>query len=249
MRIFMITTLLLVLTACSNPKDIVFGPEPLKEMAEKGDQFKKLPEEDRVLLAAYLATLELGKVFNADTKPVTGRTVGEVLVDAKAWKQKIQAQEAKEKARQAEADALAKKIQAERQAVADKISQSALVAIVGTRLLPVDWDQDRYSPMLAINYAITNKSAKTIKQIKGSVTFTDLTGDEIGVLWADIDKTILPGKTIETDTGRGFKLNEFMNEDKERIAGRKFSDMKAVFTPESIAFDDGEVIKAPELQE
>ncbi len=129
------------------------------------------------------------------------------------------------------------------------LNSKKVVAIVGTRLLPVDWDQDRYSPMLAINYAITNKSAKTIKQIKGSVTFTDLTGDEIGVLWADIDKTIPPGKTIETDTGRGFKLNEFMNEDKERIAGRKFSDMKAVFTPESIAFDDGEVIKAPDLQE
>lgn len=249
MRLFAIATLLLVLTACSNPKDIVFGPEPLKEMAEKGDQFKKLPEEDRVLLAAYLGTLEIGKVFNADTKPVTGRTVGEVLVDAKAWKQKILDQEAKEKARQAEADALAKKIQAERQAIADKISQSALVAIVGTRLLPVDYDVNRYSPMLAINYAITNKSAKTIKQIKGSVTFTDLTGDEIGVLWADIDKTIPPGKTIETDTGRGFELNQFMNEDKERIAGRKFSDMKAVFTPESIAFDDGQVIKAPDLQE
>lgn len=77
--------LLLILTACNNPKDIVFGPDPLKQIAEQGDQFKKLPEEDRELLVKFLALHQLGSALGADVKPVTGRTVGEVLVDVKAW--------------------------------------------------------------------------------------------------------------------------------------------------------------------
>lgn len=249
MRALIITLLLLTITSCSDPKDIVLGPEPLKQMAEQGDEFRKLSEEDRVLLAGYLGMMELGKAFNVEVKPIAGRTVREVLVDAREWQKKVKDNAAKEKAQEAEAAALAKKIQAEREAIAETIRKSALVAVVGTKLLPVNYDADRFSPMLVINYAVTNKSAKTIKQIKGSVDFTDLTGDKVGMLWVDIDKTIEPGQTIQTDTGRGFELNEFMNKDKERIAGRKFSDMKAIFVPEAIAFSDGEVIKAPELTE
>lgn len=37
----------------------------------------------------------------------------------------------------------------------------------------------------------------------------------------------------------------FLNHDVERIAGREFSSMTAAFVPESIAFDGGEVLKAP----
>ena len=41
---------------CSKPQDIVFGPEPLKQIAEQGDQFKKLPEEERALLVPESVT-------------------------------------------------------------------------------------------------------------------------------------------------------------------------------------------------
>ena len=249
MRALLISLFILTLTACSNPKDIVFGPEPRKEMAEKGDEFKKLPEEDRVTLAAYLASVELGKVFKADVKPVTGRTVGEVLVDAKAWKEELKARELAQKAEQQKAEQLALKVEAERKAIADQIAKSAVVAVIGSKRLPENYDVGRYSEMLVITYAVQNKSNQAIRQIKGFVTFTDLTGDEIGVVYANIDQTIPPGKTIQTDTGRGLKLNQFMNEDKERIAGRKFSDMKATFEAQSIAFSDGTVIKAPDATE
>jgi hypothetical protein len=38
-----------------------------------------------------------------------------------------------------------------------------------------------------------------------------------------------------------------MNGNIEKIAGREFSSMKATFEPESIAFADGEVLKAPDM--
>ena len=238
---------MLAIARRSNPKDIVFGPEPLKQIAEQGDQFKKLSEEDRALLVGYLTITEMGKAFGADVKPATGRTVGEVLVDAKTWKEKIKAAEAEEKKKEAEAEALKNKVLAERKAIADKISTSVVVAIIDKTVLPENYEAGRYSEMLSLKYAIENKSDKTIRQLKGRVTFKDATGDEIGWLPVDIDEPVKPGQTLKTTTGRGWKINQFMNGEIEKIAGREFSSMKATFEPESIAFEGGEILKAPDL--
>ncbi|UIN23510.1 hypothetical protein [Herbaspirillum frisingense] len=235
------------LSACSKPQDIVFGPEPLKQIAEQGDQFKKLPEEDRTLLVSYLGLAEIGKAFGADIKPATGRTVGEVLVDARAWRERVKAAEAEKAKREAEAAELRQRVLAERKAVAERIAASALVAVTDKSVLPKNYDIGRYSPMLTITYAVENRSDKTIRQIKGAVTFKDASGDTIGTLYADIDEPVKPGQTLRTNTGRGWKLNEFMNEAKEKIAGRDSNSMTATFEASSIAFEGGEVIKAPEL--
>jgi hypothetical protein len=242
-----VAAIVLVASACSKPQDIVFGPEPLKQMADQGEQFKKLPEEDRTLLVAYLGLTPLGKVFGADIKPATGRTVGEVLVDARAWREQMKVAELEAKKREAEAEALKAKILAERKVIAERIASSVVVAIVGTRVLPKNYDIGRYSAMLSVSYAIENKSDKGIRQLKGRVTFKDATGDKIGWLPVDFDEPVGAGKTLRTDTGRGWKLNEFRNGEIEKIASREFSSMTAVFEPESIAFEGGEILKAPEI--
>jgi len=247
MRKLMVIFAVALFAGCSNPKDIVFGPEPLKQIAEQGDQFKKLSEEDRALLVGYLTITEMGKAFGADVKPATGRTVGEVLVDAKAWKEKMKAAEAEEKKKEAEVEALRNKVLAERKAIADKISTSVVVAIIDKTVLPENFEVGLYSEMLSLKYAIENKSDKTIRQLKGRVTFKDAIGDEIGWLSVDIDEPVKSGQTLKTTTGRGWKINPFMNGEIEKIAGREFSSMKATFEPESIAFEDGEVLKAPDL--
>lgn len=236
-----------LLCACSDPKDIVLGPDPLTQMAEQGDRFKKLPGEDRALLVAYIGMTEIAKGFNTDIKPVTGKTVAEVLTDARAWKAKVEAARVEAEKKKQEQEALRQKVLAERAKIVEKISESALVAVVAMRVLPKDYEVNRYSEMLTITYAVENKSSKTVRQIKGAVIFRDATGDEIGSLPVDIDEPIRPGQTLKTDTGRGWKLNQFMNGDIEKIAGREFSSMSAVFEPSSIAFDDGEVLKSPDL--
>jgi hypothetical protein len=247
MRIFIIVLMLGFIAGCSNPKDIVFGPEPFKQIAEQGDQFKKLSEEDRLLLVGYLTITEMGKAFGANVTPATGRTVGEVLVDAKVWKEKMRASEAEAKKREAEAEALKNKVLAERKVVADKILNSVVVAIIDKTVLPVNYDAGRFNEMLSIKYAVANKSNKTIRQLKGRVTFNDATGDQIGWLPVDIDEPVKAGQTLKTTTGRGWKINQFMNGEIEKIAGREFSAMKATFEPESIAFEGGEVLKSPDL--
>jgi hypothetical protein len=248
MRAFAVAALLITaLAACSKPTDIVLGPEPLKQLADQGDQFKKLPEQDRVLLAEYLAANAVGQALNRkDALQVTGRTVGEVLRDAHVWKAKIAAEEAEQKKRDAEAAALKAKVDAERKAIADRISQAVTVAIVDKRVLPKDFDAGRYEAMVLITVAIENKSDQTIKQLKGKARFSDATGDEIGWLPVDVDAAIAPHKTLRTDMGHGWTLNSFRNGAIENIAARDFKLMKTSFEPEAIAFESGEVLRAPE---
>ena len=246
MRYVLVSLILITMVGCNRPQDIVLGPEPLKQLAEQGDKFKSMPEEDRMLLASYLTLSEMGKAFGADVKPTAGRTVGEVLVDAKAWKEKVKLAEIETKKTEAAADALKAKVLAERKVIADKISKSAVVAVIAKNVLPKNYEAGRFNELLVLTFAIENKSDKTIKQLKGFVTFKDATGDTVGIVWIDIDQSIKPGQTLKTDTGSGWKLNPFENGDNEKIAGREFDSMTSSFEPDSIAYEGGEVLKAPD---
>jgi len=247
-RLIAIFVIVLFVAGCSNPKDIVFGPEPLKQIAEQGEQFKKLSEEDRMLLVGYLTISEMGRIFGSDVKPATGRTVGEVLADARIWKEKMKVAEAEKIKREKETEALKAKVLAARKVVSDKISSSVVVAVIDKTVLSENFDAGRYSKMLSLKYAIENKSDKAIRQLKGLVVFKDATGDMVGSLPVNFDQTIGARKSLTTTTGRGWQLNPFMNGEIEKIAGREFSSMKVTFEPESIAFADGEVLKAPDLE-
>jgi hypothetical protein len=247
MKKIALLTSVLIIGGCSNPKDIVLGPEPLKQLSEQGDQIKKLPEEERTLLAAYLGANALGNLFGGQAKPVAGMTIGEVLVDAQAWKRKIQAEKVEAEKKEAEAEALKAKIIAERKVIADKISSSAVVAIVDKVVLPKNFEVGRFNELLTLKYAIENKADKAIRQIKGTVIFKDATGDQIGRLYVDIDEPVAAGKILKTSTNSGWKINPFLNNDIEKIASTEFSSMTAVFEPDAIAFEGGEVIKAPDL--
>ena len=247
-RLLAVLVIVLFVAGCSNPNDIVFGPEPLKQIAEQGEQFKKLPEEDRMLLVGYLTISEMGKIFGGDVKPATGRTVGEVLADARIWKEKMKVAEAEKVKQEKEAELLKAKVLAERKVISDTISSSVVVAVIDKTVLPKNYDVGRYSELLSVKYAVENKSDKTILQLKGRVVFRDATGDMVGTLHVDFDEPIGARESLTTTTGSGWRINRFMNGDIEKIAGREFSSMKVTFEPESIAFADGEVLKAPDLE-
>jgi hypothetical protein len=202
-RLALVLALIVTLAGCSKPTDIVFGPDPLKQIAEQGDRFKKLSEDDRSLLVAYLTVSAMGKAFGAEIKPATGRTVGEVLVDARAWREKVRAAEAGAKQREAAEAALKVIVVAERKAIADKIAESVIVAITDKKVLPKDLNAGRFNDLLVLHYAIENKSDKPIRQLKGQVVFLDATGDKVGDLPVDIDERVAPGKKLKTTTGRG----------------------------------------------
>lgn len=241
MKKVLIALFLAALAGCNSPNDIVLGPEPLKQMADQGDKFKSMSQEDRTLLAGYLT---INAFAQSPDKPITGRTVGEVMVDARAWRDRMKAAEVESKKREAEAAVLKAKVEAERKVIAAKIAGMVTVAVVDKKVLPKSYDAMRFDELLMLLYAVENKSGKVIRQIKGTVEIFDATGDKVGDLPIELSLKLAPEATIKTDTGRGWKVNPFSRGDIEKIAEIEFSSMSAKFTAESIAFDDGEVIKA-----
>ena len=246
MKKIIITLALLTLTACSSPTDIVFGPEPLKQMAEQSEKFSKLPEQDRMLLVGYLSLNEMSKAFGGKGSiQVTGRTVGEVLVEAKAWKAKQITQEAEAKKKEAETAALQEKALAERKAISDKLGQVVVVALTGKIIRPQDYQAGRLYDVLLLQFAVENKADKPIQQLKGLLHVLDATGDEIGMLAITFEEPIGAHATVKTDTGSGWKIQRFNRGNIEKIADASFAGMKSTFEVEAIAYSDGEVLRVP----
>jgi hypothetical protein len=239
---------LLLLAACSKPTDIVLGPDPLKQMAEQGDQFKKLPEEDRMLLVGYLGQKGLSQALGGkDEKPATGRTVGEVLVDARAWKVAMVEKESMQKKKDEAAAALKDKTLAERKAIIDKLGEVVTVAVVGKKVRPQDYSNSRLYDFLMLDFAVQNKTDKAIRQLKGRVYISDATGTELGSLGIDFDKPIGAHATVKTNTGYGWDVKRFHTGTIEKIADAQFDGMQTRFEVLAIAYTNGEILKAPEL--
>lgn len=246
MKNLLLAVLVSLLTACSQPTDIVLGPEPLKQIAEQGAKFRKLPEDDRMLLVGYIGLINLGQQFGGKgIKPLTGRTVGEVLVDARAWRAKMQADDALKQKKDAEATVLRDKVNAEQKALMDQLSQTLTVAVTRKNILPKDYSISRLYDQLSLTYAVENKSDKSIRQIKGYLYVFDATGDKLGFLPITFDEPIGPKSTLKTTTGGGWKIQRFDNGDIEKIADTPFEGMTTRFEIKAIAYADGQVVKAP----
>lgn len=245
----------LTLAACSSPTDVIFGPEPLKQMQEQSEIFSKISKEDRELLVAYIALLELDKTFSGGdvTVSVTGKTVGETLEEAKVWKAKVvESQAASEKAKaeeEAKQQALVQKIKLENLALQEKINKAMTFAITNSKTLPKNYNIGRYSEMLSLTYSVENTGDKTISQIKGTAIFSDLSGERFADLPINFDIKVAPGKTITTDLDKGWKVNEFMSNDINKVAMKSFDQMKISFTPEVVVFSDGETLTLAKVPE
>ena len=177
MKRTLLAALVITLAACSNPKDIVFGPEPLKTLEDKGEQIRKLPEEDRKLLVGYLMANQFAAKLGGATDQVVGRTVGEVLTSAQKWKTEQVAKATEAKKREEEAAALAAKVEAEKKAIAERIEKAVTVAVTGKRILPEDMYARRFEDQLSIQYALQHKGEKEIRLLKGRMYFLDAAGD------------------------------------------------------------------------
>lgn len=237
-KILQMLLTILILSGCNDPNNIVLGIDPTKQLTE--DSIKKLSEEDRILLAQYLIRNELAKITNTSIS-LAGKTVGEVIKEAKELKQ--------HEIIQAKLDEEVKaKVQAEREQISNIIQSSANVVVTGKLVQPKNYENNQYDDLLLFQYNIENKSAKGIKQVNGSILVTDMIGDLVGTLYINMSFStpIKPGKSLNTDLGIGWKINPFLNGDIERIASKDESTIHAKFVPDAIAFDDGEIIKLPE---
>jgi len=230
--------------SCSDPKDFIFSNEPLKQISDNPDIFKKLPEDERRLLAGYLAANELSGAFGSK-KQIAGLSVSDVLTDAKAWQQRIQDNAAETLKRQKEADDLAQKVAAEQKEISEKIAAMISVAITEKTSLKRDFMKSRANDLLELKIAFENKQQKSIKQIKGYFDFFDPSNDFIGRLSIDMNQIIRPNEIIKENNSFLWNADSFTDDSARKIYALPTGGFTYSFTPVSIAFDDGEIIKIP----
>lgn len=244
----------LSLTACSNPKEIVLGSEPLKELTQNADTIRKLPEDERNLLLEYVASADMVSAFGDKSMKikVSGKTVGEVIEDAKLWKQKKKEIEESEKKRKLEEEqriqkqkeeelALAKKVEEANKIINFKISQAVTVSVLKRTIRKRGAYE--FEDFMLFDYAVENKSDQAIKLIKGSLLCVDLLGEKIGDLSVTFDQTLKAKSITKTDTGSGWRVRGFGRSELEEIADHSWDSMKCSFNTKAVAFEDGSSLK------
>lgn len=232
MRSHIVLCVALCVAACSDPKSEIIPPDGPGEWSQEFAQtVKKLPEDDRKLLAGYLMRNAL-----KDSKDLALPTIGEAIDDQK----KFLAAQAK---REAEEKALADKARRERDAQIAKLRSAVTVALTSKVTLPEDSYSGRYSPRIKLTITIHNKTTKAVTGVKGLAVFRDQFGETIMETSLAMDERIAPGAT-RTTTSYGMDVNEFMD-DHVKLAVTKYADLKFEFVPEQIVFDDRSVLSAP----
>ncbi|WP_048438063.1 hypothetical protein [Caenimonas sp. SL110] len=244
----------IALAACSQPTDIVFGSDPLKTMSENVELVRKLPDQDRDLLARYLMAREASAALGMpnieggpDRTPLVGKTVGEAIELARLWETKRKALAEARAVQEAKEADLRKRAQAERKAILDQLTESATVTLLEKRVVERDFREARPFDLLVLKFGLENKSKQAIVQLKGVVYVTDAVGDEVGSLLVDFDDRLEPGKVVQTDRGSAWHVTRTGRDYIERIADANGSTIKSRFEIESIAFADGTVVRAPEV--
>jgi hypothetical protein len=231
--------MLVFLVGCSNPYK-----EPLPADLKTIDQDKsfqaavqKLPEDDRKLLAGYLVRVTLAEGFGA--KVDRAKSVGEGIEAQRAWL----ADQAK---KEAEAKALAAKVEAARAAAEKSMSDALTVAVLSKKFVPSDVWAHRYEDLIELRVAFENKSGKEMKGVKGSLEFRDMFGDEIKTTRLAVDETIPAGKTYVWEGS--MKRNQF-DHSAVQLAAAPLEKLKVRWLPDVYLFTDGSEARMPSAKD
>ena len=227
-----------VLAACSKPTDTVIPADMAAWDKDLSPVVQKLSEEDRKLLAAYLVRAKLGEVFGGKGVP-PATTVGAAIADQRQFL----ARKAQE---EAEAKALAEKVQKERAAAMDQMRQAITVALV-SKSIEIErggsgMELDRH---LVVKFAYKNNSGKDVAGVKGTVVVKDLFGDKLSAFGISNDDSIKAGQTAIWTGQRSIKYAIGSANKDEKLAGLGTDKFTVEWDPETIVFADGTKLVAP----
>jgi hypothetical protein len=161
-------------------------------------------------------------------KKLEDMTYSEILEDGKKWKAEQEKIEAEQKA-------LAEKAAKEEAERIKKLTEAVIVSCFEKGYAEVD-----YQDYITYKFVIQNKSDKTIRAVKGGITFTNLFDEEIKSLNFVYDQPIEAGKQVNCNATTDY--NQFMDED-QTLKNKDLKDLKVVWKPEKIIFKDGTTLE------
>jgi len=202
-----------LLISCSSPMDKKYNQETAGEdiVAIRGE----LDSSKIKLLAGSIIRLKL------QDKQLEEMTYAEILKEGEKWKEEKEKKEAEQKA-------LAEKAAKEEAKRIKKLSEAVTVSC-----FEKDFIEYNYEEYITYKFVIKNKSDKNIRAVKGGITFTNLFDDEINSLNFVYDQPIEAGREITWNAQTDY--NQFKDEDKTL----RNKDLKVVWKPEKIIFEDG----------
>jgi len=235
---------LIILTACSGPKDTPL-PRELDKMDSIKPAMEKLTPEERELVAGYIMRHTIGAklsgLFGGKESPgiPEGMTIGKAIEEQSKFKADAAVEEAKQ-------HALKAKLQAEREAAIKPMREAITVTLLSKKLEI----EHGYSGMvmdekLQVTFGYKNNSTKDIAGVKGYISVKDLFGDEISGFMISNDNTIKAGESITWTGSRSVKYSLGNNKDR-KLAELEEDKFKVVWEPHMIVFKDGTELTAPE---
>ena len=237
---FLIVTLLAVSAlfgGCANPYEHQL-PSKMEDW-DKDEELKaaleKLPQEDRQLVAAYMMRAGLSEAFGGEGMP-PATTIREAIEAQKAWQAEQKRKEEEEKRQQAEQEALAQKLQQEREAKAREMNDALTVTVTRLKHVPADIMAGRIQDVISLTVAFQNKTARPMTGVKGTLQFNDVFGDRIQRVGVSYDEGV-PANAVATWKAQ-IEYNQFMAEDK-KLATTPLEKLQIAWEPDTILFEDG----------
>lgn len=221
----------LALVACSDPRDTVLPTTADAIAADPSFQetLRSLDDGERGSLAKFF----IRKTFSGGVP--AGTTLRAALADQAAVEQESARQEA-------EAKALADKLQAERAALQVTFDQAVTVALISKRFIPADWQSRTYQDTIRLDLGLQNKSGKDIAGVKGTLVCDDLFGTLVKRIGIAYDAG-LPAGASKRWTG-SLDYNQFMDDDK-KLASTDLDKLTSHFEFDAIVFTDGTRLEMP----
>lgn len=232
MKIFRPAILLvfLILMGCSDPKETIIPQDPDTWEKELKPKIEKLNEEDKKLIAKYLAGSMIRAAFNGETKLTGTETIGSAIEKQKAADA---AEVAKEKAEKE----LKAKLEAQQAQIKKQFDKVILVTFLEKKLVKAD-----YSSQIEFLVGVENKSDKAIVGFKGVVNFYNIFGDKIYSINITDDNSFKPKEAARLKYYVDY--NQFMDED-NLIVSTDPQKLKFEFIPETVIFSDGAKLEMP----
>lgn len=200
-----------IFISCSGPLDKAYNEETLAEDAKEIKKNANLSDEDIQTMTGWIFKAKL------TNEKLNGKSYGEILDEAKNYKK--EQQKLAEKAK--------KEVEEKRQ----RLGSALTIALYDKGYKKYD-----YVDYLTYSIAFENKTDKTIRAFKGSISINDLFDTEIKSISLTIDDPIEPHQTFKSTYTTDY--NQFSDEDK-RLKNKNMADLKVVWTPEKIIFGDG----------
>ncbi|MCD8401422.1 hypothetical protein [Tenacibaculum finnmarkense] len=209
-----------LLLSCSSPMNKKFNEKTFKEDIEAIKN--NIDSTELELLAGSMLRLK----FKGEK--IEEMTYSQILENGKKWKVEQDKIEAEQKA-------LAEKAEKEQIEKYKRLNQAVVVSCFDK-----GYTKYNYEDYITYKFIIKNKSDKKIRAIKGNITFTNLFDDKINSLSFVYDKPIEAGEEVTYNAQTDY--NQFKEEDKT-LRNKDLKDLKVVWKPEKIIFDDGKILE------